>query len=375
MVASNEESNRYVGKIPLKNIWLLLFYASDLYQYLGNERVAIEDNPDDLAELLAKILCHQVESRLIHNLSYGYQGKNAVLNRVRGRIDVLTTERKHLLQKGQIACDFQTLTMDTPRNRYVKAALVQLIRLNISDKSKRQCHYLQQRLTELGVSDIKPYGYSGQSERFGRHDSQDRKMVAAADLVFAFALPTQQTGTHGINSPNNDEVWLRRLFEKAIAGFYQVNLSKEDWIVTAGRTLNWQTSQMSTGMSAILPNMRTDIIIEHKSSKQYLVIDTKFNEITKPGYYREESLRNGYLYQIYAYLRSQEDISKPNTLNSQGMLLHPSIDKMVSEFVEIQGHQIWFRTVNLMESAINIKHQLMMILADAFKNIDKFQKI
>ena len=97
MVASNEESNRYVVKIPLKNIWLLLFYASDLYQYLGNERVAIEDNPDDLAELLAKILCHQVESRLIHNLSYGYQSKSAVLNRVRGRIDVLTTERKHLL--------------------------------------------------------------------------------------------------------------------------------------------------------------------------------------------------------------------------------------------------------------------------------------
>jgi len=38
-----------------------------------------------------------------------------------------------------------------------------------------------------------------------------------------------------------------------------------------------------------------------------IVIDTKFNAVLTPGWHREKTLRSGYIYQIYAYLRSQED--------------------------------------------------------------------
>ena len=41
-----------IGRIPVRNIWLLMLYASDLYQELPQEqRVAIEDAPDDLPNL------------------------------------------------------------------------------------------------------------------------------------------------------------------------------------------------------------------------------------------------------------------------------------------------------------------------------------
>ena len=46
-----------IGRIPVRNIWLLMLYASDLYQELPQEqRVAIEDAPDDLPNLVAEIL-------------------------------------------------------------------------------------------------------------------------------------------------------------------------------------------------------------------------------------------------------------------------------------------------------------------------------
>ncbi len=113
----------YVGRIPVRNLWLLMLYASDLFRMRGNDHVGLEDNPDDLPDLVAEILTHAVEQRQRRQLSLGYQTRKAILSRVRGRIDVLTTERHQLLARGLVACKFEELTIDTPRNRFVRAAL------------------------------------------------------------------------------------------------------------------------------------------------------------------------------------------------------------------------------------------------------------
>ena len=57
--------------------------------------------------------------------------------------------------------------------------------------------------------------------------------------------------------------------------------------------------------------MRTDIVLDNNATGQRIVIDTKFTAILTEGWYRKESLKSGYLYQIYAYLRSQEESEDP----------------------------------------------------------------
>lgn len=51
--------------------------------------------------------------------------------------------------------------------------------------------------------------------------------------------------------------------------------------------------------------MRTDVVLDHVAGGRRIVIDTKFNSIVTKGWFREESVRSGYVYQIYAYLMSQ----------------------------------------------------------------------
>ena len=46
----------FIGRIPIRNIWLLMFYASDLYRHIGDRNGAVEESPDPLADLVAKIL-------------------------------------------------------------------------------------------------------------------------------------------------------------------------------------------------------------------------------------------------------------------------------------------------------------------------------
>jgi 5-methylcytosine-specific restriction enzyme subunit McrC len=80
------------------------------------------------------------------------------------------------------------------------------------------------------------------------------------------------------------------------------------------------------------------------------------------GWYREETLRSGYLYQIYAYLRSQEGNGDPLAENASGLLLHPSVGDMVNESVVIQKHRIQFATVDLGATAKEIRRQLIQTI-------------
>lgn len=360
-------SSRRLGKIPVRNLWLLMLYASDLYRHLGANKIDIEDNPEDIADLVAEILCHQIEERMMRNLSYGYESKVSMLSRVRGRIDTLTTERERLLEKGKVCCRFDELTVDTPRNRYVRSALDRLTKLNIKTTLAQKCRALMLSLERLGVCKVKPINYSVKSDRFGRHDISDQKMVAAADLAFSLALPSEFAGQFHLYSPDTQKEWLRKLFEKAVAGFYAVALDKKEWRVLAGKKFDWQISDKSTGVDEILPSMKTDIIIDNRRSGERLVIDTKFNSVTTKGWYREETLRSGYIYQMYTYLRSQENALEPQSLENTGMLLHPTIDKEVTEMVTIQGHPIWFCTVNLGESALLIRERLLFLIQTIFQ--------
>ena len=383
LVETNLESGnaiRLIENIPVRNLWLLMLYASELYLHIDTRKVDdedVEDNPEQIADLVAEILCHQVKLRLMRNLSYGYESKVAIISRVRGRIDTLTTERRRLLDKGKVCCKYDELAINTPRNRYVRAALERLGKFDIKSSLAHKCHTLTISLERLGVSKEKPAGYSSKSERFGRHDSGDQVMVAAADLAFSLSLPTEFDGYFHLTTPDTQMKWLRKLFEKAIAGFYSVVLDKKKWRVSAGDQFRWQVSQETAGIGSILPKMKTDIIIKNLNSGLQLVIDTKFNSITMKGWYRAITLRSSYIYQMYAYLRSQEKTGDKLSLSSIGMLLHPSIDCEVNEKVTIQEHPIRFCTVNLGETATAIRKRLLQLSETSFNegNYDHLREI
>jgi 5-methylcytosine-specific restriction enzyme subunit McrC len=105
--------------------------------------------------------------------------------------------------------------------------------------------------------------------------------------------------------------------------------------------------------------MRTNIVLNHAELRRRLVIDTKFNSILTSGWYKDETLRSAYVYQIYAYLRSQVGCGDPLADRTEGILLHPSVGQSVDETVIIQGHRMKFVTVDLTASTSTIRQQLL----------------
>ena len=84
--------------------------------------------------------------------------------------------------------------------------------------------------------------------------------------------------------------------------------------------------------------------------------------VTTQGRGGGQRLRSYNLYQMYAYLRSQERDGDPKSLDSTGILLHPSVGDDFDERAEIQGHPIRFVTVNLAADGAEIRRRLLHIV-------------
>lgn len=355
-----------IGRIPVRNLWLLMLYASDLFRISGVGKVAIEDNPDELADLVAELLAHAVEERQHRSLSFAYQSSEAILNRVRGRINVLETERHQLLSRGMVACRFDDHTVNTPRNRFVRAALESISRIVRRADVAHRCRSLAKAMNAMGVSGGAPTRSEMSKDRFGRHDSDDQLMVAAAKLAFELALPTEEAGSHLMSLPDREAVWVRLLFEKAVGGFYRVVLPPDGWRVHMGSPLQWQIAKRSVGIADILPTMRTDVVLDHDESGLRLVIDTKFTSLLTKGWYRDTVIRSAYVYQMFAYLQSQSGRGDAAADRASGVLLHPAVGETVDEAVMIQGHEMRFATVDLTASAREIRAQLLRLCQPTF---------
>lgn len=358
-----ESSVRRIGGIPIRNLWLLMLYASQFFMGRQSDLSSVEDNPDDIPELVANYLCAQVERRMRRSPTPGYVRRHEVLNRLRGHVDLLKTERGQLLERGKLACVFDELTTDTPRNRYVRAALEKLGTLVRDESLALRCRSLALGLTRAGVEGSCPSRGEMERDRPGRHDAADLPMVEAARLAFELALPTEDVGNRLLSPPELKERKLHDLYEKAVAGFCQVHLGREGWEVHAQRVQYWQTTFKTPGMDGILPNMVRDIVLTNHKARRRLVVDTKCMAMLKPSRgFAVLRLASSHIYQMYAYLRSQEGRGDTLADRAEGVLLYPATDVERDERMVVQGHSIRFMTVNLAGSTRQIIGRLLAIV-------------
>ncbi|MBB1439354.1 hypothetical protein H5202_11815 [Shewanella sp. SG41-4] len=216
-------------------------------------------------------------------------------------------------------------------------------------------------MIQLGVSSLASVNYQPKNDRFSRHETNDRKALVTAELAFNLALINESYGNGLYPSPEKQESWVRKLFEKAIAGFYDLKL-REGWKVKPSKKIIWQTEEETSLISNLLPTMEVDIQLDNVALGKRIIIDTKFTAITKLNQYGQERFKREYIFQLYSYLRSQEQQDDPVSFFSEGILLHPSIGIDFNERVKVQGHDMRFCTIDLTLSASEIQSKLLSFI-------------
>ncbi len=349
-----------IGRIPVRNLWLLFLYAAELAAWGERFEGLFEEDDADLPTLIARLLAHSVEHRMRRNLSRGYRQRTEVLRRVRGRILLAETLTRQLLSRGSVACRFDDLTFNTPRNRLVRGALEAIARRIEAGDVIRRCRSLAADLDRIGVARGLPSRAELAADVVGRNELEDRLMVALARYALELALPTEQAGSTPGYRAVRDAIAVRRLFERAVGGFYAAALSPAaGWHVARGARLSWSVEQGTAGLSGLLPGMQADIVLSNRARGRRLVIDTKFTDILAPDRWGTPKFRSSYMFQIYAYLRSQAGRGDPLDDGAEGLLLHPVVGRPIDEAATVQGHRIRFATVDLSRPPAEFRSRLL----------------
>jgi len=352
-------------EIPLRNVWLLMAYAARVDskfapKYLPKSLIA-ESVDTDLPDLVGQFLSREVMRRFRDSLSVGYESVTKEQSRVRGRIRHLETARKRSLSKGKIVVSYEVLTHDNEVNRLARKALETVQNICSNKSIAQECASAIRRLELAGVQSSTARAVATVQAR----DKRDLRMVSLAKLALSLQIPTQISGTSRLLDPEIRDEWIRKIYEKAVFSFYQLHLDSNVWKVEASKKLNWQILNSTPGFKNLLPGMRTDIEITNKLTSEKTVIDTKFTSITNT-HFDKEKFKSGHLYQIYAYLRTQEPLNPlddPLNAGAAGILLYPTVDAEYTESASVQGHKISMVTVDLMQESSLITSRLLSLFS------------
>jgi 5-methylcytosine-specific restriction enzyme subunit McrC len=355
-----EEVSFATAAIPIRNLWHMLLYAWNEVVLKNQWEVEAETSPS-LDALLASILANLAQQRLRIGLGRSYTNEARLLRGIRGRIDFTESLKRLAFENGQAHCRYQTYSHNVPKNQIIRSTLAWLVQTGQFGTDRIRADELRHKLRRLardleGIDLIELTVDFIRRQQLGRNDSDYRLMLAICELLLQRQMPTETAGFDKLPGLDRDAVTLYRIYERFVANFYKLHLI--EWTVTSQARLSWNMGKISNYM----PTMSPDLILQHRTTGRMVVLDTKFtvNSLipTRWGNYVFDS---SHLYQLYAYLRSQEHVSDSHRFAS-GVLLYPTVRENLSETVELQGHPIQFVTINLSQPWEEIESELLDLI-------------
>ena len=359
-----EEKDAYLTDtgIPIRNLWHMLLYALDALHFKDAWQSDFEKAPD-LRTLLASFLVSLVEKRLRIGLSSDYRKREDVIAGVKGRIDFNRSLKQLEFWRGRTACEFHVFSQDVPKNQIIRSTLANLLReyepsdtqflLPETRSGARQCVLRMRTISPIEVTS------RGIRRELGkRHDIDYRMMLSLCQMLHDNTMPTEFAGANKLKSLDRNAYTLYRIYEKFIANFYAFRLA--GWKTTAQKQMSWPTD----GNDTYLPKMRPDLVIQHSETEAIVVLDTKFTpHYLKVGPWETTKFDSAHLYQMYSYIKSQEHYS-PSHASATGILLYPTVDKCLSESVNMLEHRIRWETIDLALQWPQIESRLLQIFEE-----------
>ena len=348
--------------IPIRNIWYMLLYAWDVLPISRlSPMIDVEEAPS-LDALLTMVLMKLVKQRMRVGFGRNYITEEQLIQGIRGRVDFKKSIRSNTFEQGKAYCHFNTYALNVPKNQIVKSTLSRLILTGNFGPDQYKAKSVRAELRQLvrmldGIDTIELNLEMIRRQRFGRNDRDYGLMMAICEFILQKQMPTELQGEKIFSSLEKEKLLLYSVFEKFVANFYRTNL--DGWKVNAQKSLDWDV----ISDNPYLPKLRPDILFVNHSNGKIIILDTKFTaQILIRNLWEDEVFVSSHLYQMYAYLKTQEHCSD-KFHNSSGILLYPAVSEIgVSETVQLQNHQLMIQTVNLASPWQDIENRLLHLI-------------
>ncbi len=332
------------NQIPIRNLWHMLLYAwnesPDIkFSALGD----VEDAPTFDA-LLKLMLVKLIRQRLRIGLGRDYANESGLIKSIRGRINFNQSLKRDSFRQGSAYCEYQTYNVNVPKNQIIRSTLHHL---GLFDVVKA--------LDGIDFIELKPDAI--RRVQLECKDKDYRVMLGICELILRREMPTDFSGDYLQPVIERDALTLHSIYERFVANFYRFHL--KGWYVTAQKHLTWHEAISNN----LLPIMRPDLMLEEQSSGKILIIDTKFTAKSLiENQWNAEKFDSSHLYQLYAYLKTQEHLSEKHR-QAVGILLYPTVHgKNLSEVVQLQEMSLRVESVDLGAEWQEIEKRLIEVI-------------
>jgi 5-methylcytosine-specific restriction enzyme subunit McrC len=350
--------------IPIRNLWHMLLYAWNEIPIQKHWVLADAERAPTLDALLASILMKLMRARLSIGLGRGYVDEEGTLQGIRGRINFADSLKRRTFERGQASCEFQSYSANEPRNQIICTTLARLTQTGQfgpdADSANQLRHSLRRLTRSLdGIDLIELTHELIHRQQLGRNDSDYRLMLSICALILQRQMPTELAGDSHLPALDRDALLLYKVYERFVANFYRLHL--QGWDVFAQKRLEWHEKQANK----YLPSMKPDLVLQKVSSSKLIILDTKFTAHSFiENQWGKEIFDPSHLYQLYAYLRSQEHLSDAHRTGT-GILLYPVIHDSFSEIIELQDHIMRVESIDLAAPWQDIESHLLALVQNA----------
>lgn len=342
-------------KIPIQNIYFLLCYAWNHLQEKQFARVRSEDC-HKIWDLMAKVLASSSLQLFKRGLHRSYVLRRELRVRPKGKILVAEDVRSPNL--GMIAkhCEFDELDSNILPNQIIGTTIKNLLR---NKALKRE---IRSNL-KGAYSNWKHFDKVALNSSMFRRVTIHRNMrhyrfaLNICELIYQQSLPKREEGGIQFRDFLRNETCMGLLFEQFVRNFlkqeqqfYQVSSRKVDWDV--------DKDQSTEAGLKLLPSMQTDIVLQNSDEK--VIIDCKFYKKAFQRHHDTRKFISNHLYQLFTYIKNQA--RKPGWKDVSGMLLYPTVDYTIDEYITIQGHQIRVATIDLNQRWSKISNDLKKLI-------------
>ena len=342
--------------IRYQNIYHMLAYAFQVLNEQGYRDVALEEDFENTAELLAAILCRGVAIQIKRGLMREYIATEEPLSSPRGKIQVSDSIKAMTVRKKQLVCTYDDFSTNAYNNRIIKTTFDVLMRAKISKERKKEIKKLLIYFDGVDVLDIHNINWS---QRYDRNNQSYRMLVSLCYMVLKGLLQTTTDGSTKLMD-FLDEQRMCRLYEKFILEYYRrhypqlkASASQIPWILDDGCS------------NAMLPVMQSDITLS--LGNRVLIIDAKYYSHATQVQYDRHTIHSNNLYQVFTYVKNKDAQFGDEPHEVSGMLLYAQTDEAIlpNNTYWMSGNKIAVRTLNLDCDFTEIAKQLNEI-ADEF---------
>ena len=239
---------------------------------------------EDLLELLVRLFAERLLVSVRRGLPHRYRRREEDLVLLRGKLDVRRQLLRHATRTDRMACVYDELSVDTPLNRVLRAAIQRLVAVTRSAGNRRMLGELAARLEFVGES-ADPLR---EPVRLDRTNAAFHRLHALARL---FLAENWQGTTAGGEEGFALLFAMNELFEAFVGRCMQVALAPRS--VRLQRCDRHALEEGSRGIFGLKP----DIVIDGN-----IVVDTKWKRLD-PGK-TNLGVAEADVYQMLAYARA-----------------------------------------------------------------------